>query len=701
MSFFAIKHISKIFSIDKKREFAALSDITLSFESRGLISIVGKSGSGKSTLLNILMGIEKPTKGEIIYKDRNITKLSKKAFSNFHLNEISMIYQHYNLFNDLNPLDNVMLPLLIKGERKDKAKETAIRLFQKFSLTYLMNQKTETLSGGEKQRVAILRALITSPKVILCDEPTGALDTKNAVFVMDMLKELSSNILIILVSHHQSLVDKYSDRIINIKDGGIVSDKVIHSYKSENGLTSKKYSYSGLWKYIFLKKNIKANFKKNLFSIFTNIFGFLTIMITFGFSNGSKESEKSALMNNLAAEMALISDKTVYKVENSPLSYIKQVRPNLDDVSYLLSTKFKAKIGYNFSYPFPSYQETTYEGRKISGGELIPIYSLKDSPTLEKILVKGEIPYVDSLNEVIINEEFAKTLDRGYEEIIGTTLNFTASSTFSFITGDNANPLVKDTYVSSINVKIVGIVSEFSFLNTPKIYYSYLALEEDLQNVILENVSLYLDRNYTVYDYVKDAKEGDSVGSYSYWLFFNDEEEINKAYQYISDSSEESLELTSTTYEIYQTYSSLMDTFSMALFVFMIIAFIGVNFIIAMVALSSFIERKKESAILTCLGGRDLSILNVFLYENHLNLLISLLVSFGLVFPIEIGLNILFKKAFMLKDLIKVPFTSFYGLPYTFFPLIVLSAFLVSTLFVVIPVLIYKNRSIVDELRDE
>ena len=702
MSFFVLKHVTKTYSIEK-RSFNALNDISLSFANKGLVSIVGKSGSGKSTLLNVLMGLEKPTNGEVYYKNQNITKISKSSFSKLHLFEISMIYQHYNIFDELTPLENVILPLLIRGTNLKRAEDMALKLFRKFSLGYLLKQNTEVLSGGEKQRIAILRGLITNPKVILADEPVGALDSTNATLVMDMFKEISKEKLVIMVSHHKKLVEQYSDRIISIEDGKIVNDEIINEYKGYDSDNTLKSSYSSIWTKLFIKKNLKANLKKNIFSLVVNVFGFLVIMLSFGFSNGSKESEREALRNNLACERATITKKITYKVENSPLSFIKQTRPSRDEVNEVVKPNFHAEVAYNYSYLFSEYPEITYNSTRIDSAEFIPIYSLCESFTLPKVIKYGALPTKESIEQIVVNEEFAKSIDPNINKVIDKVIIFSGQSEISYATGDNDNPVIKDNYSYSYRGKIVGIVKEFNFLNTPKVYYSYLSLERELKNTLMDNLSRYKNERFTFYDYVNSVKDDESVSGYSYNLFLKSVDDLDKLYQLIQENkeNESALEISSSTYEIYTTYSSFIETFSIALFAFMVIAFFGVNFIIGMIALSSFIERKKESAILTSLGAKDKSISSIFLLENYIVIGASLLLSFLIIFPTQLGLNAIFSNIFMLDNLIKVPIRSFLGIPYLFIPLLIIISLLVSTLFILIPLNIYKNKSIVEELRDE
>ena len=160
MSVFILQDIQKTFIVNKIQN-VVLNNINITFPDTGLVSIVGKSGSGKSTLLNILMGIEKPTKGKVLFKGKNIAKFNDRQFSKFHLSGVSTVFQHYNLFDDLTALTNVILPLKMKGMNTLKAKKLATKEFANFGIGNLASRKVKNLSGGEKQRVAILRSIIT------------------------------------------------------------------------------------------------------------------------------------------------------------------------------------------------------------------------------------------------------------------------------------------------------------------------------------------------------------------------------------------------------------------------------------------------------------------------------------------------------------------------------------------------------------
>ena len=499
MSIFLLENISKIYKTGSG-DFYALKDISLSFSSTGLVSIVGKSGSGKSTLLNILLGIEKPSSGSLKFNGRQINKMSDKSFSKYHLNDVSMVFQHYNIFDDLSAKENVMLPLLMKGYSKAKAEKIVNKYFEEFSLTYLSNQRSKLLSGGEKQRIAILRAIVISPKVILCDEPTGALDSKNSLAIMEMLKELSKKILVIHVSHNKTLVNRFSDRIITLKDGKIFDDKTINESRN-NFPSNSKGTYSSKWSTLFTKINLKINIKKNIFSTIACTIGFASILLSFGFKEGSNISQENALKNNLSLLHATASEKTTFEIENSPLNYEKSIRPSLESIDENLEN-IDAAIEPCLSYLFPTYPFGRYQNVVVENFQMVPLYDISLETYGKQLLVSGSPPK-EKIDEVIVNEEFVKLLKKDNLSIIDDLFNISFSTSLNYSTGDFDNPIVKDDFSFDYNLRIAGVVKEFSFLNTPKIYYSYKALKKELDTLYLENISLSLKRPTTILDYLE------------------------------------------------------------------------------------------------------------------------------------------------------------------------------------------------------
>ena len=700
MSNFYLENISKSFKT-YNGDFFALKNINLSFPSTGLVSIVGKSGSGKSTLLNILLGIEKPTLGNLIFNGKNINKMSDKDFSKYHLNDVSMIFQHYNIFLEMSAKDNIMLPLIMKGISKRKAEQEAENLLKDFSLEYLSNQKAKLLSGGEKQRVAILRAIITSPKVILCDEPTGALDSENSKLIMEILKKLSKSTLVILVSHNQRLVDEYSDRIIILKDGMIQDDQIINECFERNTSISKS-SYSSKWTSLFTKLNFKLNKKKNIFSVLSCTIGFAAIFLSFGFYSGSQTSQDNALKNNLSVLHATASVKSFFNIENSPLSYEKSVRPTDMEMEKNLFHFDDVIFETNLSYLFPAYPYGSYQGNNIENFQLVPLYDISLESYGKDLVVAGS-PANQSLFDVIVNEEFVSLLGVRNDDLIDELFEISYLTTISYPTGDYDNPFIKDDFSFNYKLRIVAVVKEFSFLNSPKIYYSYPALKEELNTLYMDNLSTYLEEPISFLEYVEMCNDDDAVSSYSNEVFLTSIDQSNDFFSCIKELSdkESNFQIESTAYDIQQSYKTFIESFSTALFVFVIIAFIGVNFILGMISLSSFIENKKNSAILTCLGARNSSIQTIYLSENYLLVSIAILLSIFLGLGLQVILNNIISKSFALDNLITIPFMSFMGTPFGLVLLLFAIAIIFTTIFTLTPMLIYRHVSLSDELRDE
>lgn len=218
-----LKHITKIYETNSKTEVTALDDVNLSFSDQGLIFILGQSGSGKTTLLNLVGGMDKPTQGEIII-DKKFKLGTEISFEEYRQNYVGFVFQEYNLLDDMNVFDNINLAVtfLNKEERKQRTQE----ILDRVELSGYEKRKINELSGGQKQRIAIARALAQKSKYLLCDEPTGNLDSKTGNEVFELLKKISADKTVIVISHNEELAQKYADRIVRISDGKIIEDKI-------------------------------------------------------------------------------------------------------------------------------------------------------------------------------------------------------------------------------------------------------------------------------------------------------------------------------------------------------------------------------------------------------------------------------------------------------------------------------------------
>ncbi|MBE7082488.1 MAG: ABC transporter ATP-binding protein/permease [Clostridiales bacterium] len=202
----------------------ALTDISLSFRENEFVSVLGPSGCGKTTLLNILGGLDRYDSGDIKVNGVSTKNYKDKDWDAYRNHYIGFVFQNYNLIPHLTVVENVELALSIGGTKKSEKRQLALEALEKVGLKEQAKKKPNQLSGGQMQRVAIARAIVNNPEIILADEPTGALDSETSMQVMDILKEISKDHLVIMVTHNKELADKYSSRIINLLDGKLISD---------------------------------------------------------------------------------------------------------------------------------------------------------------------------------------------------------------------------------------------------------------------------------------------------------------------------------------------------------------------------------------------------------------------------------------------------------------------------------------------
>ena len=222
-----LNKLNKYFNKNKKNQIHVINDINLTLPEKGLVVLVGPSGSGKTTLLNVLGGLDKVQNGTIDFGDVSIDKYRPKVWDKIRNEQIGYIFQNYNLLTNLTVYDNIALTLNMVGVVDKEEIDNRIEfLLEKVGLGNYRRRRASQLSGGQQQRVAIARALAKNPRVIIADEPTGNLDSKNSIDVMNIIKNISREKLVVLVTHEDELANFYADRVIRLKDGQVVSDEL-------------------------------------------------------------------------------------------------------------------------------------------------------------------------------------------------------------------------------------------------------------------------------------------------------------------------------------------------------------------------------------------------------------------------------------------------------------------------------------------
>ena len=700
MSLIELNNVSRFYPIGKDKKYA-LKDISLTLPSNGLVSILGKSGCGKSTLLNLIGKIDKPSEGKIYFNNEDISKYSEAKTVVFRSQMVSYIFQHYHLLENQTAIYNVMLPALISGDSYKDAHAKATELLNSFSIDKnLFNKRCADLSGGEKERIAILRAFINKPKVILADEPTGALDKENALLTMQALRKISETSLVLMVTHNASLAEQYSDRIIRMSDGKIVKDERINNiYDKKSPSIPKKNKSNTHWLNKIIATNFTKRFKRNCFSIVALVVGLLASMLIFGFSNGKDASIVKSMENQFDYGTASISKENRLVTPDSPVALIQTMRPNYNEMQEIKETCSDFHICYSYDSlitPFPTISINDQEIDKIS---YTPIYSFVDDSCKKDLLIKGKIPTFNTLNQVVVNEQAYEYLNKKLKyDSLNSYLRIKEQQHYSFQTGDEEKQFVDDYFAFDRLVQIVGVVKEINFLNSPKIFYSYLAMDKLMNESSLSNLSEYKG-DTTWKDVVMDCLDNEQLSSYACRLFLKDASNLT-AMKTVNDSLDDRFKVTCNGLTVEETLVSLVSAASIGMEIFLGIALVGIVLILGIISFASYNEDIKDSAILLCCGARRDDIALIYVSESLIIGLISVVISFVLGAVLTNPVNILIERFTSLIGVISIPFKSFNGRPFLFPMLIVIATMLVCLLATYLPIAISKKISLKEELKE-
>ncbi|MBO5913247.1 MAG: ABC transporter ATP-binding protein, partial [Clostridia bacterium] len=219
-----LSNIVKTYDVGDNESVKALRGIDIEFRRNEFVSILGQSGCGKTTLLNIIGGLDRYTEGDLIISGRSTKEYRDHDWDTYRNHSIGFVFQTYNLIPHQSVLSNVELALTLSGVSKSERRKRAVAALEKVGLGDQINKRPNQMSGGQMQRVAIARALINDPEILLADEPTGALDSETSVQIMDLLKEVANDRLVIMVTHNPELAEQYSTRIIRLLDGKVIGD---------------------------------------------------------------------------------------------------------------------------------------------------------------------------------------------------------------------------------------------------------------------------------------------------------------------------------------------------------------------------------------------------------------------------------------------------------------------------------------------
>lgn len=319
----------------------ALKDVSIEFRKNEFVAILGASGSGKTTLLNIIGGLDQYDSGDLIINNSSTKKYKDLDWDRYRNNCIGFIFQNYNLIPHITILDNVEMGMTLSGVNSKTRRKKAKDALKKVGLLDHAHKKPNQLSGGQMQRVAIARALVNDPDIILADEPTGALDTKTSVQIMDLIKEIAKDKLVIMVTHNPELANEYANRIIEFKDGKKINDSnpVTKEEKDTSTLKIRKTAMSFVTALKLSFNNIKTKKGRTLITAFASSIGIIGIGLILSLSNGFKievdEFEKDSLSQApiiISTQAMSMSEETMNQMTSNDLKkYPKEEKVYIQD----------------------------------------------------------------------------------------------------------------------------------------------------------------------------------------------------------------------------------------------------------------------------------------------------------------------------------------------------------------------------------
>lgn len=502
-----IKHIKKSY---KTGDFVqkALNDVSIQFRQNEFVAILGPSGSGKTTLLNVLGGLDHYDSGDLIINGKSTKNFKAADWDAYRNNSVGFIFQSYNLIGHISIQDNVEMALTLSNVKKKERRKRAREALKSVGLLEHAHKRPNQLSGGQMQRVAIARSLVNNPDIILADEPTGALDSNTSKQIMDLIQKIASDKLVIMVTHNQDLAYQYATRVIEVKDGKVVSDSnpLTKEEQEEEQYKLKKTKMSFMEALYLSFNNIMTKKGRTLITAFASSIGIIGIALILSLSNGfdlqidkfergilsampimiSKQSmdlDEESLVQLTGEEQEKYPDKqTVIPKDNALESLVRQNKINDDYIDYI--ENIPSDLVYGVSYTkMTALNVLTERDGKVSVADTQDISFSALPKSLDENtpnaameayydILAGTLPQkkedivliVDASNRV--NTEILQllgfdTMDEiPFDEIIGKTIKVALNDDFYVKMGDYfvRNQDLQSVYDNSITLTVSGIL---------------------------------------------------------------------------------------------------------------------------------------------------------------------------------------------------------------------------------------------------
>ncbi|WP_273320907.1 ATP-binding cassette domain-containing protein [Vallitalea guaymasensis] len=564
-----IRGITKIYNPEKQKPLTALKDINLEFGAGEFVCILGKSGSGKSTLLNIIAGLDKPTAGSVFIDNEDMASFSDLKLADCRKDKIGFVFQDFQLMEHLTVLENVELGLSMNAVDSKEKRRRAKSILTNIGLYEHLNHKPSELSGGQKQRVSIARALVKNPDIIIADEPTGALDSKTSIEMLNILKDIADSGKLVIVVTHDYEVRDYSTRIVELKDGQVIKDEIKQKFvqNNEKSIVQKrsfdiKAAFRLSW-----KRLVERKWRYLLVSV-SLIIGICSLAIAFGISNGIKSYSEYA-------------NKRI--IDNKKLTFIKKDALTSEDYFALKKNKkirlLQDEYVLNAKHELDNKEEISFKVKSIIQKEY-----QKDYTTPE--IFHGRLPE-DNKKEIALSYNIAMKLaeNGNIENLIGKKIEA------KFLAVDDLNNYPSRWDKQSLN--IVGITQKTLIGED----YAYLPYET--QKTIVRR-SRFLGKN-------------EDIPTNKMSVYLKDKENIEEIY----NSYVKSYDITRPE-DVLKGLTKVFKNFNLIILGAALLILLISALMIGIILFISVLERQREIGLLISIGGTKKDIRKIFVTEGLL-----------------------------------------------------------------------------------
>jgi len=687
-----VKNVSKIYRTDEV-ELKALDDVSINLRRNEFVSILGPSGSGKTTLLNIIGGLDRYTSGDLIIDGVSTKDYYDRDWDTYRNHKVGFVFQSYNLISHQSILSNVELALTLAGVSKTERKNRAKEALEKVGLKDHINKLPRQLSGGQMQRVAIARALVNNPSIILADEPTGALDSKTSVQIMDLLKEIAKDKLVVMVTHNPDLAKEYSTRIINVKDGKIIGDTMPFDGKNEEDVEENtKYTSMSLLTALSLSKNnLMTKRGRTVLTAVAGSIGIIGIALILALANGVNQ-----YVGNIAGTKTLPSEITVdrdYIESGYNLTSIREDNSKAngdivaeDDIKTNFSVSKQSQIRHNDTKSLKKYIEDNQKELnsfvdtinynygvdikildKNDENEVITISPIKDNDLLSLLgsnstsnLVSEEDFLKSSVKELISEtpyEILSGKFPKNSSElvlIVGRDKKFSLSSAYTL---NLARRSALDQFIDNIN-NGRELVSGNVGLNYSDIIgktYRVSLNGEDYdgaKEVKIVGVATgktdsddtgFLAYSHKLVEEVVNASSDFDIDSPKVISFYarteDDKKKVNEFLDKYNESTSDKIVYKDSTQEMIKTIKSVVNMLSYVLIAFVAISLVVSSIMIGIITYISVLERTKEIGILRAIGASKKDVVRVFRAETIIEGFIAGLIGVTVAWLLSLAVN--------------------------------------------------------------